>query len=135
MEKEKPKEIKPCPFCGGIGETTAGHPDIFFVRCLSCNATGSQAISAVVAERSWNIRYQSAPQRRTPQLDEAVAWLSKQLSGDPIDSREIESRAAAAGIAVRTLDRARVALRVISVRIGFGCDGRHVLALPSGTDD
>jgi len=48
----------------------------------------------------------------------AIVWLAEQLASGPMACLELERRATAAGIAVRTLRRGKAALAVRSVQVG-----------------
>jgi len=60
-------EIKPCPFCGGVGSVSNDYdansklPDDeqFFVRCLSCACEGPWARLASNAITLWNMRHEN----------------------------------------------------------------------------
>jgi hypothetical protein len=62
-------------------------------------------------------------------LQEAVAWLQDVLADGPLKAVDAKARAAADGIAPRTLDRAKSTLNVETTRQGFG--GPWVWALPA----
>lgn len=64
-------------------------------------------------------------------VGEAVAWLEGELADGPRPGREVKDAARAAGIALRTLDRAKAKLGVITGPDGFG--GSWVWRLP-GSD-
>lgn len=68
--------------------------------------------------------------RAAPRRDEAVRFLLDELSNGAIDSAELEARAEARGIAVRTLDRARGVVGVEPDRR----DGRWTTRLPLTRD-
>jgi hypothetical protein len=79
----------------------------------------------------------AAPKRapvppRQKQIDEAVAFLLKELANDPVPATVIQQYALDDGIALRTLDRARAQLKVVTRRSGFGRSGRSWLSLPAG---
>jgi hypothetical protein len=61
---------------------------------------------------------------RTPagKLAEAMSFLRDELPGE-VAAAEIETRARKAGIAIKTLKRARTKLRIVSRRRGFGRQG------------
>lgn len=42
--------IRPCPFCGGSEITVSTWEDVFFCRCMMCQAAGPERL-----ERSWAI--------------------------------------------------------------------------------
>jgi putative DNA primase/helicase len=66
---------------------------------------------------------------------EAAAWLEDTLAAGPVAASEIKTRAAADGIATRTLYRAKATLKVASQKSGFGGDGAWTWALPAGGPD
>jgi putative DNA primase/helicase len=61
-------------------------------------------------------------------LAEAIEYLRDKLSAGPVPVKEVDEHARALGIAPRTLGRARKALRVHTVKDGFGSG--WVLSLP-----
>jgi putative DNA primase/helicase len=63
-------------------------------------------------------------------LDEVTDFLRDELKAGPVEADIIRSQAKRAGIADRTLKRARAKLGVISRREGFGRDGKFFLELP-----
>jgi hypothetical protein len=67
-------------------------------------------------------------------LVEAREWLAAELAGGGRPANEVLAAARAAGIAERTLRRARADLRVIARRAGFGRGGRWEWALPDAAD-
>jgi hypothetical protein len=68
---------------------------------------------------------------RTPagKLAEAMSFLRDELRGE-VAAAEIETRARKAGIAIKTLKRARAKLGIVSRRDGFGAAGKFYLSLP-----
>ena len=66
----------------------------------------------------------------TSAVDEAVNWLRDMLSDGPMPAGDVKHTADRDGIKARTLDRAKVKLRVEAEREGFGKDGRWVWRLP-----
>jgi hypothetical protein len=58
-----------------------------------------------------------APDRK---LAEAVQWLSERLKAGSVEQREIRQQAEDEGISYRTLQRAKVALRICSRKTTFG---------------
>lgn len=60
-------------------------------------------------------------------LNEAACWLSRELEGGPCDALDVETRAQGAGIARRTLDRAKRTIGVRSVKDGKGGSWRWQL--------
>ncbi len=73
-----------------------------------------------------------APARsRTPagKLAEAIRFLRDELQGE-VEATVVEADARKAGIAIKTLKRARTKLRIVSRRRGFGRRGKFYLSLP-----
>ncbi|TSC72746.1 MAG: hypothetical protein G01um101438_463 [Parcubacteria group bacterium Gr01-1014_38] len=68
------------------------------------------------------------------ELDEAKEFLLEQLSGEPVEADETKKKARSVGLSERTLRRAKKVLGVVSVREGFGQDGRWVWSLPKGAN-
>jgi hypothetical protein len=68
---------------------------------------------------------------RTPagKLAEAMRFLRDELQGE-VEATVIETRARRAGIALKTLKRARARLGVVARRDGFGTAGKFYLSLP-----
>lgn len=54
------------------------------------------------------------------ELEEAMGWLKEQLAGGPCEKKMLVKRGHAAGIALRTLERAKAKLGIDSKRQGFG---------------
>lgn len=51
--------LKPCPFCGGVGEvnkTCYGRPVMKWVKCCRCEATGTSYEKYDDAIEAWNRR-------------------------------------------------------------------------------
>jgi hypothetical protein len=73
----------------------------------------------------------TAPRSRTPagKLAEAMRFLRAELQGE-VEATVIETRARRAGIAIKTLKRARAKLGIVSRRDGFGAAGKFYLSLP-----
>jgi hypothetical protein len=63
--------------------------------------------------------------------NEAADFLREMLDAGPRAAGEVKTAARAAGIAERTLDRAKTAMAVRAVKEGFGADGRWLWALPN----
>ena len=61
---------------------------------------------------------------------EAEGWLSEASTAGPIPARDVEAAAYAAGVARRTLHRAKERLGVASVKDGFGPKSPWVWSLP-----
>jgi putative DNA primase/helicase len=62
-------------------------------------------------------------------LDEAMDFLREELQAGEVEAAIVETQARKAGIAIKTLKRARKKLGVISRREGFGKDGKFFLSL------
>jgi hypothetical protein len=79
------------------------------------------------------------PQRPLPPpqkpLDRAIDFLKQELADGEVAAVKVEEAAKDEGIALRTLDRARKELMVISRRTGFGKTGRSWLSLPTAPTD
>ncbi len=63
-------------------------------------------------------------------VDRAVAFLREELAHGEVAVAEVEANAKYEGISLRTLDRARTRLKVVSRRRGFGKVGGFWLSLP-----
>ena len=70
------------------------------------------------------------PISRKP-IDTAEAFLRRELANGEVAASVIEEYARDDGISLRTLDRARSRLRVITRRSGFGKTGKSWLSLPT----
>jgi hypothetical protein len=64
-------------------------------------------------------------------LEKAMDFLREKLGGGEVEATVVEADARDAGVAIRTLDRARARLGVISRRTGFGRNGKSWLSLPT----
>jgi hypothetical protein len=64
-------------------------------------------------------------------IDTAEAFLRRELANGQVEAAVIEQYARDDGISLRTLDRARSRLRVVTRRTGFGKTGRSWLSLPT----
>jgi hypothetical protein len=75
----------------------------------------------------------SIGKRRTglKRIDEAIAFLRRELADGEVAATLLEEKAKASGISLRTLDRARAKLKVISRRTGFAKEGKCWLSLPT----
>jgi hypothetical protein len=71
----------------------------------------------------------AAPEAPDRKLTEATQWLSEKLKAGSADKEEVCEQAEAAGISYRTLQRAKLALRVQSRRATFA--GGSIWALPA----
>ncbi len=70
--------------------------------------------------------------RRGPKrIDQAIAFLRRELADGEVAATRLEEKAKANGISLRTLDRARAQLKVISRRTGFAKSGKCWLSLPT----
>jgi hypothetical protein len=80
-----------------------------------------------------NLEWPPAPPPREPAQsagDLADAFLLQELADGELPANELSRRAKAAGIADRTLDRARARLGIRARRTGFGRTGQHWVSLP-----
>jgi hypothetical protein len=69
--------------------------------------------------------------RKQPKrIDQAIAFLRRELADGEVASTRLEEEAKASGISLRTLDRARARLQVSSRRTGFAKEGKCWLSLP-----
>jgi hypothetical protein len=68
------------------------------------------------------------------QRRETDTWLSALLTKGPVEVRQIRDEATAAGVAWRSVTRAKARLRVRSFRRGFSRDGQWFWALPDSKD-
>lgn len=68
-------------------------------------------------------------------LSAAMSFLTTTLEGGPVPQKEIKAKAIEEGIALRTLDRAKEILQVISTRQGFGPGSKCFWQLPDEEDD
>jgi len=72
------------------------------------------------------------PKRKRPKrIDQAIAFLRRELADGEVAATLLEKKANASGISPRTLDRARARLKVISRRTGFAQEGKCWLSLPT----
>jgi hypothetical protein len=80
-------------------------------------------------------RADTAPKPAAPiglkPIDNAEAFLRRELANGEVAAAVIEQYARDDGISLRTLDRARSRLRVVTRRTGFGKTGRSWLSLPT----
>jgi hypothetical protein len=77
------------------------------------------------------VRPQRPPPPPAKPLNRAIDFLKRELADGELAAVEVEQAAEDEGIALRTLDRARERLMVISRRTGFGKTGRSWLSLPT----
>jgi hypothetical protein len=63
-------------------------------------------------------------------IDEAIVFLRRELANGEVAATRLEEKAKAGGISLRTLDRARARLNVISRRTGFAKEGKCWLSMP-----
>jgi hypothetical protein len=68
--------------------------------------------------------------RELKRIDQAIAFLRLELANGEVAATRLEEKAKAAGISLRTLDRARARLKVISRRTGFAKRGKCWCSLP-----
>jgi putative DNA primase/helicase len=64
--------------------------------------------------------------------DDAEGFLNELLRGGSVESSKVKALAEAANIKWRTVERAKTALKVEVVKVGFGADGRWRWKLPDG---
>jgi hypothetical protein len=80
-------------------------------------------------------RSDEVPRKGTPigskQIDRALTFLRRELADGEVEAVVLERNAKANGIAIRTLDRARARLKVVSRRTGFAKNGKSRLSLPT----
>lgn len=76
----------------------------------------------------------SAPSKNEGKLAEAMSFLASLLEKGPVSQRAIKARAIDVGIALRTLDRAKEVLEVVSERTRFGPGGFWMWKLPEQED-
>jgi len=62
----------------------------------------------------------ASPEGPDRKLTEATQWLSEKLKAGSVEQREIKEQAEAAGISYRTLQRAKIALKICSRKATFG---------------
>ena len=94
------------------------------------NITAEQALAADQQAQQDQHGQQEAPDRTI-----AEAWLKEILTAGPVPSKEIYADAKAAGIAQRTLERAKQNLKVASFREGFGKNSVCKWRLPDAWTD
>jgi hypothetical protein len=76
--------------------------------------------------RKFIVQKRKQPKR----IDQAIAFLRRELADGEVAAALLEERAKASGISPRMLDRARAGLKVISRRTGFAKEGKCWLSLP-----
>jgi hypothetical protein len=81
------------------------------------------------------VRPQRPPSPPAKPLKRAIDFLKQELADGEVAAVKVEEAAKDEGIALRTLDRARKELMVISRRTGFGKTGRSWLSLPTAPTD
>jgi hypothetical protein len=81
------------------------------------------------------VRPQRPPPPPAKPLNRAIDFLKQELADGEVAAVKVEEAAQDEGIALRTLDRARKELMVISRRTGFGKTGRSWLSLPTAPTD
>ena len=97
----------------GLAFTIAGDPPAV---CWQTEAVDMTATDALAAETAG-----AESARDRPARDEAQSWLADVLADGPVPTAEIREEAEAAGLAWRTIQRARIALSVEPIR----GDGRN----------
>ena len=74
----------------------------------------------------------ASPEGPDRKLTEATQWLNEKLKDGSVEQREIREQAEAAGISYRTLQRAKIALKICSRKATFG--GGWLWWLPTSAD-
>ena len=72
----------------------------------------------------------ATPSQQTPRLSEAMSFLVEQLSDGAVEQNKLKQKAVLAGIAVRTMEKAKELLQLVSTRKGFGPGSVCYWALP-----
>jgi hypothetical protein len=80
-------------------------------------------------DRDWVDRQPSSKRKQPQRIDQAIAFLRRELADGEVAATRLEENAKASGISLRTLDRARARLKVISRRTGFAKEGKCWLSL------
>jgi len=91
------------------------------------DATGKLEFGAIVpitADEMLTERRARGSSRTSPRRDDAVSFLLDELANGAVDSSELEARARARGISLRTYDRARGVVGVVAERDGRGWASR-----------
>ena len=109
--------------------------------CATCGATACEATGHGPARIEWlGVSHHSGdsllshppdPDERSA-LDEAAAWLVDLLATMPdqeMSARSVKAAARDAGMAIRTVERARTQAGVTTQRVGFGQDSQYVWRL------
>jgi hypothetical protein len=93
----------------------------------------SKAVTDPIASPNFAARVRPKAPTPPPQkpLEKAKAFLKRELANGEVATVKIELSAKDEGIALRTLDRARRELMVVSRRSGFAKTGRSWLSLPT----
>jgi hypothetical protein len=109
-------------------EIDARHNPTFRVALVSdrSGAPGCRADEALPQSAKSVGQKGKGPKR----IDQAVAFLRRELADDEVAATLLEEKAMASGISLRTLDRARARLKVISRRTGFAKEGKCWCSLP-----
>jgi hypothetical protein len=95
-------------------------------------ASRSDVLGRATADRAAPHSVKSIGQKRQQpkRIDQAIAFLRRELADGEVAAARLEEKAKASGMSLRTLDRARARLQVISRRTGFAKDGKCWLSLP-----
>lgn len=101
---------------------------------LDWRGTSEETADTLTARRLTPGATEDATKEKGAALHEAVEWLSDVLAAGPVESGELRGLATRAGLAWRTIGRARVDLDVLVVREGFGRDCRTIWSLPDGAN-
>ena len=86
--------MKPCPFCGVMGEVTRLKED-WWVECESCGSSGAKVHSPEAAVTIWNVRYSrdEADGEALWEVIDALGALDRpwELEGHGIPARRAEA--------------------------------------------
>ncbi len=95
-------------------------------------ASRSDVLGRGTADRTAPHSVKSIGQKRKQpkRIDQAIAFLRRELADGEVAATRLEEKAKASDISLRTLDRARARLKVISRRTGFAKGGKCWLSLP-----
>lgn len=59
LKAEHITELKPCPFCGAVGDFINHDSSVFWVQCTNCGSHGRQSKTKNGAIRAWNRRVEN----------------------------------------------------------------------------
>ena len=77
-----------------------------------------------------SVKSSGQKRKQLKRVEQAIAFLRRELADGEVAAARLEEKAKASGISLRTLDRARARLKVISRRTGFAKEGKCWLSLP-----